>query len=80
LRKFERIKVSEYSGYKGGEKPISFIYNGKTHKINKIISSKYEKDIITKREFNVFVVESKEGEKFSLYFDAKSNQWFLLVK
>jgi len=80
LRKFEKIKVSEYSGYKGEEKPLSFTYNGKTYKINKIISTKYEKDIITKREFNVFVVEGEKGNKFLLYFDTNQNRWFLLAK
>ncbi len=80
MRKFKKIKVKTYSGYKYDEKPESFLYENRNFKVKRIIENHYEEDKQEKLFFNVFTVETDGMEEFKLYYDRESEEWFLKMK
>ena len=76
MRKLKEIEVIEYSGYKGGEKPLSFNYQGKHHKIKEIITSYRQSEEDNKTIRNVFKIKTEKGKIFILYYDEKKGAWF----
>ncbi len=74
---FHTIQVSTYSGYKADERPLRFIFEGKTHKIKEILSQTYE-EISGKGRRRRYTIKTDEGLTFKLLYDENQNQWFLI--
>lgn len=74
--KLHTIQVSEYAGYKAVERPIKFIFKGKTYTIGEIISQKYEEipGAGLRRRYDI---KTDEGLAFKLFYDENQDQWFL---
>jgi len=71
------VKVNAYSGYRGEEMPRSFIHEEKHHEVEEILSMTTE----TNKERNIyrkFLVRTGEGEKYTLFYDEGTGEWFLL--
>ncbi len=79
MRKFKKIKVETYSGYKYDERPECFVYENKKFKVKRIIENHYEEDKQENRFFNVFTVETDNMKLFNLYYDKESDEWFLNI-
>jgi hypothetical protein len=65
------IKVTAYSGYKGNERPLSFIDDDQRHEIRDITSRWAEPD----KDF--FKVIADDGRVYTLSRDRKSDRWFM---
>ncbi|TVL99040.1 MAG: hypothetical protein CV087_19620 [Candidatus Brocadia sp. WS118] len=70
------IPVHAYSGYKSNERPLSFVFEGNTHKIKKIISHTYE-EIPGKGRRRMYAVKTDEGLTYKLLYDENQGQWLL---
>jgi len=70
------IQVGTYAGYKADERPLSFIFKEKTHKIKEIISQAYE-EIPGRGRRKRYTIETDEGLTFKLLYDENQDQWFL---
>ena len=79
MRKFKKIKVETYSGYKYDERPESFVWENKKFKVKRILENYYEKDGVESKLFNVFIIETLEGYIFNLYYQTNEDKWFLKV-
>ncbi len=79
MREFKSIKVKTHSGYKYDEKPENFVYENKKFKVRRIIENHYEETKQKERLFNVFTVETYDMKVFELYYDRKTDEWFLKV-
>ncbi len=73
----EKIKVIDYSGYRGEETPRSFVLQGTEIKVSEILSMWIEEgleDRVRKRFFHVKVID---GYEYKIYHDEKVKEWFL---
>ncbi len=77
LRKFKKIKVIEYSGYKVNEKPKQFFYKNRRYIISEIIETYYEKIIEENQNYKVFKIKTKNGEIFTLFYLLHKAEWFI---
>jgi len=74
--KLHNIQVSTYSGYKADERPLEFVFKGKTHTIKEIITQTYE-EIPGKWLRRVYDIKTDEGLTFKLLYDENQDRWFL---
>ena len=65
------IKVTAYSGYKGNERPLSFIIDDQRHEVRDMISGWAEPD---KDFFNVIADDNKV---YTLSWNRKSDLWLI---
>jgi len=70
------IQVSTYSGYKADERPLRFVFKGKTHTIREIKNQTYEEipGVGLRRRFDI---KTDEGLAFKILYDENQDQWFL---
>ena len=73
--KLHEIQVSTYSGYKADERPLRFVFKGKTHKIKEIISQTYE-EIPGKWLRRLYDIKTDERLAFKLFHDENQDRWF----
>ena len=73
---FHEIQVSTYAGYKADERPLRFVFKGKTHTIREIINQTYE-EIPGKGLRRVYDTKTDEGLTFNLFYDENQDRWFL---
>ena len=71
------IEVTSYAGYKGEEKPLRFIFDGKEHKVREIMERSYQADHEKglRREFKL---KTEENLIFHIYYDEEKDAWFLI--
>ncbi|MEP9411285.1 MAG: hypothetical protein HRF42_07735 [Candidatus Brocadia sp.] len=76
LHDIHDIKVSTYAGYKADEKPLRFIFKGKTYTVKEILHQTYEEipGVGLRRRFDI---ETDEGLTFNLLYDVNQDRWFL---
>lgn len=74
--KLHDIQVSTYSGYKADERPLRFVFKGKTHTIKQIINQTYE-EIPGKWLRRVYDTKTDEGLIFKLFYEENQDRWFL---
>lgn len=74
--KLHTIQVHTYSGYKADERPLSFIFEGKTHKIRDIRTQSYE-EIPDRGRRKRFTIKTDEGLTFKILYDENQDRWFL---
>ncbi len=61
--------ISWYSGYKSNEYPLSFLYQGVEKRVKKLIEEKVIEDSKTRIRKREFIVETENGEIYSLTID-----------
>ena len=74
--KSHAIHVSTYSGYKADERPLEFVFKGKTHTIKEITSQAYE-EISDKGLRKRYIIKTDEGLTFKLFYNENQERWFL---
>ncbi|MCF6155341.1 MAG: hypothetical protein E3K36_08830 [Candidatus Brocadia sp.] len=77
--KLHDIQVCTYSGYKADERPLRFIFEGKTHKIKEILSQTYE-EIPDRGRRRRFTIKTDEGLIFKILYDESQDRWFMEEK
>ena len=77
LRKME-VKVRFYSGYKGEQRPVTWVHRGETRHVTEILSRWIEQRLQpgegNKRYFRV---RADDNQHYLLCFDDRTLEWFL---
>jgi len=68
-----RITVQTYAGYKGDERPVSFIWEGRTYQVVEIVDRWYDPD------HNSFKVLADDGKTYLLRRDFDVDDWQLVA-
>lgn len=68
-----RITVQTYAGYKGDERPVSFLRNGLTFTIREIVDRWYDPD------YTCFKVLADDGKIYLLRHDTHADGWELMA-
>ncbi len=63
------ITVQTYAGYKGDERPVSFLRGGRTVRITEIVDRWYDPD------YTMFRVIADDGWTYLLRHDMNTDRW-----
>jgi hypothetical protein len=67
-----RIAVQTYAGYKGDERPVSFLRDGRIFLIVDIVDRWYDPD------YDCFKVLADDGRTYMLRYDMNADTWELV--
>lgn len=72
------VKVSSYSGYKGNQRPMAFIYEGTTRHVVDIVSQWVEQEPQPGEVSTWYYrVTADDSQYYLLHYDGRSQEWFL---
>jgi len=77
---WEVVQVEAYSGYRGMERPLAFVWQGRRHEVAEVIDRWYEggrspKDV----KLDYFKVRTSEGAEHILRYNALFDAWAVRV-
>jgi hypothetical protein len=72
-----RIQVTLYEGYRGAERPRSFLDGMRTVTVLAIRQTWVEEEYGTRKQRRFFTVQGDDGETYTLYVEIDSGEWFL---
>ncbi len=73
----KEVSVAAYAGYKGGERPKSFIVDGKTIEILEIVKRWIEEGRDDRRRKRFFTLKGSDGSVHTLLYDETAAVWYL---
>lgn len=73
----KELFVTTYAGYKGGERPKSFINEGKTVAVLEIVERWVEEDRDTRKRKRFFSLKGSDGKDCTIYYDETAEKWYL---
>lgn len=73
----KELFVTTYAGYKGEERPKSFIIEGKTVEVLEIVERWVEEGRDYRRRRRFFEVKGSDGKDYRLYYDEAAEEWYL---
>lgn len=73
----EIIEVVAYSGYRGEECPRLFVVRGERVEVTAILSMWVEEQVENKKRKRIFQVRGSDGYEHKIYYDEKTQQWYL---
>jgi hypothetical protein len=77
---FEHIDVSTYSGFKADERPMSFIWRGRTYRIQKIIDRWYEGGLKPGAPaLSYFKIRADDGSDYLIRSNSLFDGWAIVV-
>ncbi len=77
---FERIEVSTTDEYKAAQNPVSFVWRGKEHHIERLLDTWYEGQIdSTRMPMLYFRVRTTSGEIFLIRYHEFFRAWGIRV-
>ncbi|RPI33191.1 MAG: hypothetical protein EHM54_11045 [Nitrospiraceae bacterium] len=71
------VEVTAYAGYRGEERPVSFVLEGEKIGIAEIISRWVEEKAEEKTQKRLFKVKGEDGFTYLLSHAAQTGQWYL---
>jgi hypothetical protein len=72
-----RIEVTIYAGYRGAERPSSFLSAGTKVEVQSILRTWLEEEHTTREQKRFFIVQGSDQNDYMLYYDIDSAEWFL---
>jgi hypothetical protein len=72
-----KIEVTLYAGYRGAERPSSFLFEGSRVEVLEILQMRVEEDHRTRKQKRFFVVSGSDQWVYTLYQDVDTAEWFL---
>ena len=73
---YENIKVKAYSGYRREEKPRAFFINNEQITVAEILDMWIEESLPDKTRKRFFIVKGNDKQKYKIYNDEKTLEWF----
>ena len=77
---YENIKVKAYSGYRREEKPRAFFINNEKITVAEILDMWIEESFPDKTRKRFFIVKGNDKQKYKIYNDEKTLEWFCEMK
>ena len=75
-----KIEVTVYAGYRGAERPSSFLFEGGKVEVLEILQMRVEEEHRTRRQKRFFIVSGSDQYVYTLYQDVGTEEWFLRSK
>lgn len=72
-----KLKVTIYAGYRGSERPQSFLFEGNTVVVAGIERMWVEEERKTRMQKRFFAVTGSDAYAYTLYHELESGEWFL---
>lgn len=72
-----KIEVTVYAGYRGVERPSSFLSGGMRIEVHTILRTWVEEEHKTRKQKRFFLVQGNDQHDYTLYYDIDSEEWFL---
>jgi len=72
-----KVEVTAYAGYRGGERPVSFVLEGEKIGISEIISRWVEEGTEEKKQRRFFRVKGEDGFTYLLSYLEQTGEWDL---
>jgi hypothetical protein len=72
-----RIEVTIYAGYRGAERPSSFLSGGKRIEVHSLLRTWVEEEHKTRKQKRFFLVQGNDKHDYTLYYDMDLEEWFL---
>ncbi|MFZ3137751.1 MAG: hypothetical protein WA126_10225 [Thermodesulfovibrionales bacterium] len=77
---YKNIKVITYSGYRSDESPRAIIINYEKITIVEILDKWLEENLSDKTRKRFFIVKTNDEQKYKIYNDEKTLEWFCEIK
>jgi len=78
---YQNIKVIAHSGYRGDEKPRAFsIHNDEKITVVEILDMWIEESLPDKTRKRFFIVKGNDNQKYKIYIDEETLEWFCEMK
>jgi len=77
---YQNIKVIAHSGYRGDEKPRAFLIHNEKISVVEILDMWIEESLPDKTRKRFFIVKGKDNQKYKIYIDEKTLEWFCEMK
>ncbi|MBP1746625.1 MAG: hypothetical protein H6Q54_1240 [Deltaproteobacteria bacterium] len=77
---YQNIKVIAHSGYRGDEKPRAFFIHNEKISVVEILDMWIEESLPDKTRKRFFIVKGKDNQKYKIYIDEKTLEWFCEMK
>jgi hypothetical protein len=71
-----RLDVTIYAGYRGAERPSSFVFEGIRIEVLEIVRTWVEEEYRTRAQKRFFIVHGSDQYVYTVYCDAGSGEWF----
>ena len=71
-----KLEVTIYAGYRGAERPNSFLFEGSKVEVLEIIRTWVEEDHKTRVQKRYFIVKGSDQYLYTVYCDVGSGEWF----
>jgi len=75
--KRRKVEVTAYAGYRSGEQPRSFVYEGEKIVVAEIISQWVEETDEDKQQRRCFRVKGDDGATYLLSYIEQTGEWYL---
>ena len=72
-----KLEVTIYAGYRGAERPKSFLFEGNTVEVLGILRMWVEEEHKTRLQKRFFTVAGDDAFAYTLYHELESGEWFL---
>jgi len=72
-----RIEVTVYAGYRGAERPQSFLFEGSRVEVLGILQMWMEEEGLSRKRKRFFFAKGSDGFLYTLFYDLESLEWFL---
>ena len=71
-----KIEVTLYAGYRGSERPISFVFEGSKIDVLSVLQIWVEEEHNTRKQRRYFIVEGSDTYTYKLSHDLETGEWF----
>ena len=71
-----KIEVTPYAGYRGAERPSSFVFEGSKVEVLGIVEMRVEEEHRTRKQKRFFTIKGSDTYIYTLYHDLETGEWF----
>lgn len=71
-----KIEVTLYDGYRGAERPSSFVFEGSKVDVLGIVEMRVEEEHKTRKQKRFFTIKGSDTYTYTLYHELETGEWF----
>ena len=71
-----KMEVTVYAGYRGAERPSSFLFEGSKVDVIGIEEMRVEEEHKTRKQKRFFTIKGSDPYIYTLYHDLETGEWF----
>ena len=71
-----KLEVTIYAGYRGAERPSSFLFGGIKVDVVELVRTWVEEEHKTRKQKRYFIIKGSDQFIYTVYHDVGSGEWF----